>query len=83
MADAKTLSPNQIKAGDKLIREQDHLHRPDDSVIVRKVKRHGTIVYDLEGYWRHDETAKALCSQGYRFVERNGERIGTFFTRYW
>lgn len=78
-----TLSPNRIKAGDKLIREQDHLSRPDDTVIVREVIRHGTTQYKLDGYWRDRETAKSLCAQGYRIVERDGARIGTFFTRYW
>lgn len=78
-----TLSPNQIKVGDVLIRREDHLGRPDDRLTVIAKETYGTTQYRLKGYWRDKETAKSLCAKGYRIVERDNREIGTFFTRYW
>ena len=77
----KTLGASNIKIGDVLVRESDHLGRYDHKVIVVG-KRLNPAVYDLKGYWRKDETAKSLSAQGYRIVERNGNRY-PFFVRYW
>ena len=77
----KTIGANGVKIGDTLTRVDDHLGRPNHSVKITG-KRLNPAVYDLEGYWRKDETAKSLSAQGYRLIERNGQTL-TFFVRYW
>jgi len=78
-----TLSPNQIKVGDKLIIRNDHIGRPDSTVEVTLKEIRGKTWFGLKGYWRDGDYATSLCAQGYRIVERNGREVGTFFTRYW
>lgn len=81
----KTLTVAQIKPGDVLVRENDHLARPNHKVTVTRVEVHGKgwREWHLTGYFRQTERPQSLCAQGYRIVERNGQRIGTFFTKYW
>ena len=81
----KNLSPSQIKVGDILIRRDDHLQRPNHSVtVLEKRTSSGTTEYRLAHYFRDWETARALCAQGYRIVDRNGTELPEhFFTRYW
>jgi hypothetical protein len=73
----------RIKPGDVLIRERDHLARPDDRVTVTAIAGTAPRSWRLTGYFRDTETAKSICAQGFRIVERGGTRVGTFFTKYW
>lgn len=79
------LTTAQIKAGDKIIREEDHLSRHDHAVTVKEVNVHKGFPrsFILDGYWKHSALAKELCAEGYSIVERNGQRIGRFFAKYW
>jgi hypothetical protein len=72
----------QIKVGDVLIREKDH--RADSRVTVSEIRKQGTRMFKLDGHWSSNwQRAASLCAEGYGIVERNGERIGTFFVKYW
>lgn len=78
-----TLSPRQIKPGDRLIRKDDHLQREDaDAEVIAKTNCAPTC-FILRGYFTRWETARSLCAQGYTEVEREGQVIGTFFVKYW
>jgi hypothetical protein len=79
----KPLTPSQLKAGDVLIRENDHIDRPDHRVKLVKKHAGAPTRFDVENSYYNPVTAKSLCAQGYGIVERNGQRIGTFFTKYW
>jgi len=84
-----TLRFSQIKVGDVLIREKDHLGRQDSKLyVVRKVTGWGgpILLHVAEGSPEapaRDRTGKELSSQNYSIIERDGVRIGTFCVRYW
>jgi len=79
-----TLTTAQIKVGDVLIREKDHLGRPDDRLTVTEVWKQGGRLFRLKEYFSQSlQSPKTLSAQNYRIVERNGERIGEFFVKYW
>jgi len=87
-----TLKFSQIKVGDVLIREKDHLSRGDSKLYVKRKLTarddwHGPIMLYCTSSPESDitksYTGKELSSQNYSIIERDGVRIGTFCVRYW
>lgn len=73
----------QIKIGDVLKRENDHLGRHDDAVTVTGIVKGTPRLFQLAGYWRQDAYATQLSAEHYTNVYRDGQKIGTFFVKYW
>ena len=76
---------SQIKVGDVLIRENDHLDRPDAKYTVIHKSTTGKVSFTLtgEGGYTTHLYGDQLSLQNYSIIERDGVRIGTFCVRYW
>jgi len=77
----KKLTTAQIKVGDVLIREHDHIGRPDDKKTIQGIEKLDKRVFLLDNY--RQMSGAELSAENYRIVERNGKRIGSFFVKYW
>lgn len=81
-----TLKASQIKVGDKVIRENDHLNRGDHTYEVVMKQTSPKLHFRLLAVGGSIPTTKyayELSAQGYSIIERAGVRIGTFCVRYW
>jgi len=80
------MTVNQIKVGDILIRQNDHLGRDDSRLKVVKKMRGVKTYFETEDVQYHSmsrQYATSLSAQGYNQIERNGVVIGTFCAKYW
>lgn len=74
----------QVRIGDVLIRQADHLGRPDARYRVREIRKTGRRAFVLEGYWTAaPQYGSTLTAENLHTVERNGAIVGSFFVKYW
>lgn len=78
----KKLTTAQLKVGDVLIRENDHIGRPDDRRTIEAINTTARRTFRINGRF-YTYTGAELSAENYRIVERDGVRIGSFFVKYW